>query len=431
MARFIDKAEFINQNVAMADKRITSQYSKFLEQKPTFTTYYHINTRRSTTDKGLKDVEGLIDSRSPIRYNKIHEFPLYGIEQIQLDLSEEEEGLNTNYEGNAVILPNTIHPLQDDYFVIDYLGKRALFRITDIKYDTIKSNGYYNIAFMLRAVDDPTEVDKIDCLVVEEYDCLFENIGTGDNCLIASRDAQVVAQCKELFDRLKNTYMEKYYYQKYNALLFMVSSDNILYDYSVARFINRSQIFFDRKTTETIYVYEEERQVNNTEYENSVYDRIIHKDFEDWEQLLAYFNIETSFMLCEGSIFDYYRDLRIKYMQFFDYPLGPFNNAYYKYIDTDFIQAIDYKDPSKVPLTEHPWEGFVYHFAMTDDCRSLISLLEYIDKRRIPYNLETFVFIPLVLYALRQLINQIINDNKKRESIQEVRMDQPIIRENT
>ena len=68
---------------------------------------------------------------------------------------------------------------------------------------------------------------------------------------------------------------------------------------------------------------------------------------------------------------------------------------------------------------------------MTDDCRSLISLLEYIDKRRIPYNLETFVFIPLVLYALRQLINQIINDNKKRESIQEVRMDQPIIRENT
>ena len=86
MARFIDKAEFINQNVNLAENRITSQYSTFLEQKPTFTTFYHVNTRRSTTDKGLKDIEGLIDTRSPIRYNKIYNFPLYGIEQIQFGI---------------------------------------------------------------------------------------------------------------------------------------------------------------------------------------------------------------------------------------------------------------------------------------------------------------------------------------------------------
>ena len=34
-------------------------------------------------------------------------------------------------------------------------------------------------------------------------------------------------------------------------------------------------------------------------------------------------------MLAEVSIFDYYRDRRIKYMQFFDYPIGPFNDSYY------------------------------------------------------------------------------------------------------
>ena len=185
MARFIDKAEFINQNVNLAENRITSQYSTFLEQKPTFTTFYHVNTRRSTTDKGLKDIEGLIDTRSPIRYNKIYNFPLYGIEQIQLDLQEEEEGLNSSYDGNAVILPNTIYPLPDDYFYIDYLGRKALFRVTDVKYDTIKSNGYYNISFTLKSVDEH-DVDVLDTLVVEEYHCIFENIGTGDNCLIKS-----------------------------------------------------------------------------------------------------------------------------------------------------------------------------------------------------------------------------------------------------
>lgn len=430
MAQFLDQSEFINQNINMADKRLTTQYSKFLEQKPTFTTYYHINTRRSTTDKGLKDIEGLIDSRSPIRYNKIHEFPLYGIEQIALDLSEEEEGLNSSYDGNAVILPNTIHPLMDDYFTIDYLGKRVLFRITDIKYDTIKSNGYYNISFTIRSIDDPIDIDNIEMLVVEEYDCLFENIGTGDNCLIASKDAQTIARCKEIFDKLKNAYLSKYYNEKYNALLFMIASDKILYDYSVSAFVNRSQIFFDRKATCTTYVYEEDRQVNNMEYENSIYERVRYKDFEDWEQLLAYFNIETTFMLCEGSIFDYHRDTRIKYMQFFDYPIGPFNNSYYKYISKDFINAVDLHDGTLLPMKERPWEGFVFNYCMEEDCRPLINLLDYIDKRRIPYCIETFVFIPLVLYALRQLINQITNENKSRTAVHEVRLDEPILNKN-
>ena len=114
-----------------------------------------------------------------------------------------------------------------------------------------------------------------------------------------------------------------------------------MYDYSVSRFVNRNQIFYDKKTNNTVYVYEEDRQVNNYEYENTIYDRVVHKDFDDWEDLLAYFNIEPTFMLAEVSIFDYYRDRRIKYMQFFDYPIGPFNDSYYKYISKDFTNAID------------------------------------------------------------------------------------------
>lgn len=430
MATFINKSEFLNENIAMAETRLNSQYTKFLEQHPTFTTYYHIDTRRSTTEKGLKDVEGLIDSRSPIRYNRIHEFPLYGIEQIQLDLSEEEEGFNTNYEGTAVILPNTIHPLQDDYFSIDYLGKRALFRVIDIKYDTIKSNGYYNISFMLKAVDDPTQIDGLDKLVVEDYDCIFENIGTADNCLITTRSLKTIKKCKNIFYRLRDIYMSKYYNKKYNALLFMVSSDNIIYDYSIANFINRSQLFFDKKTTDTIYLYEEDRQTNNVEYDDSIYSRVVNKDFDDWENLLAYFNIETSFMMCEGSIFDYHRDLRIKYMQFFDYPIGPFNNSYYRYISNDFIQAIDLKDSKRLPEDERPWERFVYEFCMAKDTREVEKYIKIIDKRRFAYDLETFVFIPLVLYVLRQLINQITNDGKDKSTIKDVRLDLPIIREN-
>lgn len=425
MARFIDKSEFINQNVNLAESRITSQYSTFLEQKPTFTTFYHVNTRRSTTDKGLKDIEGLIDSRSPIRYNKIYNFPLYGIEQIQLDLQEEDEGLNSSYDGNAVILPNTIYPLPDDYFYIDYLGRKALFRVTDVKYDTIKSNGYYNIAFTIKSVDEH-DVDVLDTLVVEEYNCVFENIGTGDNCLIKSEDLQLMNRIRQIYENLKTGYLQKYLNAKYNALLYMVSSENIMYDYTISRFVNRNQIFYDKKTNNTVYVYEEERQVNNFEYENTIYDRVVHKDFDDWEEVLAYFNVEPTFMMAEVSIFDYYRDRRIKYMQFFDYPIGPFNDSYYKYISKDFLHAIEYQDSTLLPPKERPWEHFVFMYCTTDNVLSLTKWLDNIDRRRFPYSLETFVFIPLVLYSLRQLINQLTNDSKASSKT----MDEHLLKKN-
>ena len=127
MAKFKSPAEFINSNVSLLADRQSSMYVAFLESRPTFTMYYHINRIQSETDKGLKMPEKLSGALSPIRYNKLLNFPLYGIEQIQLQLEEDEEGLNSDYSGEAIILPNTIHPSVDDYFIIDYLHRIIYF----------------------------------------------------------------------------------------------------------------------------------------------------------------------------------------------------------------------------------------------------------------------------------------------------------------
>ena len=71
MAKFQKVADFLDENVAIMGRRINSQYSTFLEQKPTFCTYYHINEKMSTTDKGLRDSERLIEPGSPTRYKNI------------------------------------------------------------------------------------------------------------------------------------------------------------------------------------------------------------------------------------------------------------------------------------------------------------------------------------------------------------------------
>ena len=77
MAKFKSPAEFINTNVDLLSQRQSSMYSVFLESKPTPTTYYHVNKIRSRTDKGLKMPERLNGVLSPIRYNKLINFPLF------------------------------------------------------------------------------------------------------------------------------------------------------------------------------------------------------------------------------------------------------------------------------------------------------------------------------------------------------------------
>ena len=149
MARFIDEEKIINNNAFVYEEKLNSQYTRFLERPPTFVTYYSINTIESVVDEGFLNVERLLGKNSPIKFNKIEHFPVYGLDMITPDLSEDEEGLTTSYNGDLIILPNTIAPSPNDFFIINHLDKNIIFMVTEVDYDTIKSNIFYKIGFTL------------------------------------------------------------------------------------------------------------------------------------------------------------------------------------------------------------------------------------------------------------------------------------------
>ena len=76
MGKFIKESNFLNDNVFAFEERLNSQYTRILDMKATYTTYFHINTENSTTDVGFEN----IGENSPLKFNEIKEFPLYGIE---------------------------------------------------------------------------------------------------------------------------------------------------------------------------------------------------------------------------------------------------------------------------------------------------------------------------------------------------------------
>ena len=396
MARFLSQPEFLQDNINILSQRTQTLYSVFLEQKPTFVTYYHVNKILSTTDKGMKNVEALNGARSPIKYNKILDFPIYGIENIVLQLDEDEHGLDTDYDGEGIILPNTIHPTGDDYFTINYLEKKYTFRVTRWQYDTIKSNSYYKIEFTIRAVDPDIQND-IENQVVRTYNCIFNNIGTDDKCIIGSDITLDLNLLGELIDTLRKSYLDLFYIKKYNAILFHESEFRILFDPNLTAFCNDNRIFYEYGQIDTIFLYEERRDYFPASYSKSIYDRITHRDYDDLDYFDKFYDVEPA--INSESIFNYWRDRRIKYMIYYSSNESVFDERIPRYIDANFIKALEIGD-SKDLFNELSLVVYNYFKTGTDH---LLPILRKMRNKRYRYTLHNFVFIPLVIYCIRQL----------------------------
>lgn len=413
MAKFKSPAEFINTNVDLLSQRQSSMYSVFLESKPTPTTYYHVNKIRSRTDKGLKMPERLNGVMSPIRYNKLINFPLYGIEQIQLQLDENEEGLNSDYNGEAIILPNTIHPSVDDYFLINYLEKRYMFRVVKYEYDTIKSNNYYKIQFCLHAVDDGFYND-IERQVVKVFYTQFDNIGTDDKVFLSEDEANTIDKIKHLYDDIASSYLDDYYEpskEPYNTLLFhrisfYYNSDfDMIFDQNLVHFCNSNLLFYRHDTTDAIYFYEEPRNYFKMDYAKSIYDLMEHYEPKRISKINTFFDLEPTVAM--DSIFMYYRDKRVKYLRTYKSNINYYNKPLERYLPEEFINGIINSDLSD--LTD-PIDLYVATWIKDrEDVDTLLSILDNIEPHHHAYTLHNYIFIPLLLFALFDTVNTLSN----------------------
>ena len=63
MAQIFDEESFVENNILEFDKRLDSPVIRYIDQSPTFVTYFHINNTESTSDEGFGDVESVIGAK--------------------------------------------------------------------------------------------------------------------------------------------------------------------------------------------------------------------------------------------------------------------------------------------------------------------------------------------------------------------------------
>lgn len=246
---------------------INNPYYMYIDRAPTIVTYYTINKEKSTLDIGLKNVESNIGSNSPLRFNKINNFILYGIKPIQLTLEVDEFGLSSSsLEGDAIILPNTIVPNPGDYFIIDYLKNKYLFKVISINKDTLESGAnIYLLEYKYEAINDK----NINSYVVCEYETIVDNNGTDFKTIIRSTDYKLVSLFDEVNKKLKE-YMKSMFYDKnVESLIYRLSGMRV-YDPMVMEFCIRNSIL---KSNDFSYMTQQIRIYDtfSLDYDNNFY----------------------------------------------------------------------------------------------------------------------------------------------------------------
>jgi hypothetical protein len=194
-------------------KKSTEDYIKFFDGRATFVTYYSKNNISSFHEATLDAAIEMIGTASPLRYNKIEDFVFYQFPNLDLNLVDDEMGLSTEIQGEAVIPPNTgMEPLVDDYFILDGLPDRYLFRILKVNFDKISGKNFYKVEFALEFYEEESIEKQVKETFINNYDSNLP--------MISKQSATLIDTLNNYSNSIIDFLIENFYYEPLNYFYF-------------------------------------------------------------------------------------------------------------------------------------------------------------------------------------------------------------------
>ena len=215
---------------------LKNPYYLFNDKKGLPVDYYNLNKDKTTLDPGLKIAYADHGHESPLRFNLIHDFYLYGIDRVALNLEHGEIGVGASeISGDCIILPNTITPYPGDCFVIKMLKQRYQFQVTSATIDTFDNgSNFWRIEYTLDHLDD----EGLKNLVVNEYNFVTGNIGTEFSPILLKSKFDIAKILDDADMNLKKLFKGLYFNNKVQTYVFV-------YLYRVCQNNMNSDYFYD------------------------------------------------------------------------------------------------------------------------------------------------------------------------------------------
>lgn len=418
MGKFIETNEktFVN-NYVQSFITSTDEYSKFQEGSPTFCTYYSVDTRASTADPGLGEVVELIGDESPIRYNRIEDFPLYAMEELIPNLDfDEQMGLATEVEGTALLLPNTIVPNIDDLFLISYAHEQKLYRVNNIETSSYSSKTFYKISFNKENSGTSILDSK---QVIDDWKVVYKNIGTEYKSVIPSKEYLVLDEVLEFYEKLSSDYIKYFYDKKLGCFIFNgdkvnsivkdLYTDQNIYDPKLALFINKHELFIDSRTF-----------LKNIHVESLLEDRYFDYDYTIYNLLdsndINSFNYDKFYLtIIVRSLFIMFKEKYYEFVHYNEFPVDLAHPNQYNIFKSNFKEllnnytTLDELNKLDIDNIEKLLIVFLKEF---DNLKMDMIYDSYIKDITVNRDIHSYTLIPCVLFVLKSIKLKIFNKGR-------------------
>lgn len=241
----------VNSITGVQDQLLQNPLYQFNDKSPTPVRYWNINTEKTTLDPGSKLAQIEVGDESPIRFNIIEDLMIYGLPRVELNLSNDEFGLEADaVNGEAFIMPNTIVPYPGDFFEIPYMyDKPWLFQVTEVNRDTFDTGStVYKISYRLERHEDK-EIKKN---VVDEFVAIDVQEGTNVKSIINKKKYIQAKELDDLSSTLKSYFKDLFFVDSVQTFIYKYLNESNMYDPFMIEFIIRNGILKDGSSK---YVY--------------------------------------------------------------------------------------------------------------------------------------------------------------------------------
>ena len=384
-------------------------YYKYTDKKPTPVTYWNINSTQTTLDCGTEQPYDQLTQEDPIRYNRVLNFLLYGLGQIETDIRIGEYGPESQIEGECLILPNTVIPFESDYFTIDYLingDQRILFRVVSVNRDTLDNNAnFYRIHYQLNQTQD-IDYKYLMEHTVKTYKYISSNAGTNFIALLDEETENGINQLSNLLSMLRQFYMELFYRPNIQTFIYpYMHGSFLIYDPYLIEFLIRSKLY---STSDSSYLYISQATFKSLTF-SIEYSKTLFNDIENRDHDLS-LNTVWPINICDANSLlidrmEEYLELSIQRQNFrFHDPIN--------FLNMDLFDRIVNDDPYDESDESLPiYKNVIINFMNNKDASSITAKqIESIKNIEYARTKDLYYELPLIMYTLSRYITDLMTN---------------------
>ena len=384
--------DFVDKNVKSSI--YNNPYYLFNNASHSVCTYYNINTTMTTLDESTRGNYAELSPDSPIRYNKINNFALYGINKIEPSLEVGEFGLeSSDISGDGIILPKTIIPYPGDLFILKQIKEPYIFRVTSVNPNTLETGAVmYRITYTLASSDG---IEHIDPQVVKEYNFSITNYGSNFGCLIELNIHNLISEIEKYTIMLKDYFIQIFYDNKIQSFSYRRHGAFKVYDPYLIEFMIRNSIL--KGSTEYMHI---SQQMYLPSTFGVDYDRTFFSALEDKDRVKHYCKCAGNLLVCKQKLSllyaypeDYY------YMEY-----GILNTKLHVidiFNDAKFMDKTRNNDKTNNVLKDI----IIGYFNNEDITSSILEKLKHVDFME---NEELYYLIPFSIYCMEKYIASLL-----------------------